>query len=127
MRMLLADAHVRLLRAMRQAIAADRWFDPWLGDAGGAGPALVIEDFSSEPWASLTFTGMRHRIDIRLEGRQVEVEAAYDRLRALMTEPDLELAGHFLAEIELSFTRGEVREDGSMAMTLCYEALTIEE
>lgn len=127
MRMQLADAHVRLLRAMRQAIAADRWFDPWLGDGSGAGPALVIEDFSSEPWASLTFTGMRHRIDIRLEGRQVDVEAAYDRLRALMTEPDLELAGHFLAEIALSCTHGEVRDDGGMAMTLSYEALTIEE
>lgn len=74
MRMLLTDAHVRLLRAMRSAIAADRWFEPWLD--GRFGPALVIEDFTSEPWASLTFAGMRHAIDIRLSGPNADVEAA---------------------------------------------------
>lgn len=127
MRNLLTDAHVRLLRAMRGAIAADSWFDPWLGDPVATGPSLVIEEFSSEPWASLTFVGMRHRIDIRLRGVREDVENAYDRLRALMTEPDLNLSGHFLAEIEMVDARGEIRGDDSMEMALRYEALTIEE
>ncbi len=127
MRKLLTDAHVRLLRAMRGAIAADVWFDPWLGDPTAAGPSLVIEDFSSEPWASLTFMGMRHRVDIRLRGPRGEVENAYDRLRSLMTEPDIDLPGQFLAKNEMVDARGEIHADDSMQMSLRYEALTIEE
>jgi hypothetical protein len=125
MRMLLTDAHVRLLRAMRAAIRSDRWFEPWLDGSGG--PSLVIEDFTSEPWASLTFSGMRHAIDIRLSGPHADVEAAYDRLRALMTEPDIPIPGHFLAEMELVHTEAGLGPDGTMVMELRYEALTIED
>jgi len=135
MRGLLVDAHVRLLRAVRGAIAADPWFDCWLDAGAGeedfscerAGPPLVVEDFASEPWASLTFKGMRHSLAIRLHGGMQAVESAYDRLEALLTEPDLKLPGHFLAEMELIESKGEIHQDGSMTLGIQFEALTIEE
>lgn len=127
MRNLLTDAHMRLLRAMRSVIAADRWLEPWIEGDPQAGASLVIEDFSSEPWASLTFSGMRHCIDIRLRGQRMDVENAYARLRSLMLEPELDLPGHFLAEIELVHTIRETGTDGSLMLSLRYEALTIEE
>ena len=37
-------------------------------DARTEAPLLIIEDFGEAPWASLTFSGTRHRVDIRLEG-----------------------------------------------------------
>lgn len=136
MRALLTDAHVRLLRAVRETISADPWFDGWapqaLADAASSSEAfgvqrLVIEDFASEPWASLTFSGMRHSLAIRLHGTQTAVESAYDRLEALLTEPDLDLPGHFLAEMELVESNGEIHPDGSMSLGIQFDALTIEE
>ena len=136
MRGLLVDAHIRLLRALRATIAADPWLDDWASivDAEGlhgapcaAVPKLVIEDFASEPWASLTFSGMRHSLAIKLHGRQNDVETAYDRLEALLTEPDLNMPGHFLAEMELIESSGEIHLDGSMSLGIQFEALTIEE
>lgn len=127
MRGLLADAHVRLLRAIRAAIGSDRWFDGWTvpDDHGHAG--LVIEGFESEPWASLTFRGERHQIRIRLEGEMMAVEAAYDRLEALFTQPELDLPGHVLAEMQLSESCGEIHPDGRMSLAILFDALTIEE
>lgn len=127
MRNMLTDAHMRLLRAIRGAIAADHWFEPWLEDNANQQFSLVIEDFASEPWASLTFTGMRHSIDIRLCGPQMDVEAAYDRLEVLMREPDLNMPGHFLADIERVHSNGEIGRYGQMTLRLRYEALTIAE
>ncbi len=145
MRGLFVDAHVRLLRAVRAAIVADPWFENWtqpgeeaLFGVGGCeekdvfslasvGPSLVIEDFASEPWASLTFKGMRHSLAIRLHGAVDAVESAYDRLEALMTEPDLQLPGHFLAELELIESNGEIHQNGQMTLGIQFEALTIEE
>jgi hypothetical protein len=126
MRQLLTDAHVRLLRAVRNAITSDQWLQPWMQMAAD-GPALVVEDFASEPWASLTFCGMRHRLDIRLSGTQQDVETAYDRLKAILETPEFDLPGHFLAELELIESKGEIHADERMSLTLQLEALTIEE
>jgi len=145
MRSNLTNAHIRLLRAVRATIAADPWFAAWCpqaaasSDAGfddfetglhagsSSAPTLVIEDFASEPWASLTFSGMRHSLAIRLHGPQLAVESAYDRLECLLTEPDLDIHGHFLADMELVESEGEIHPDGSMSLGIQFEALTIEE
>jgi hypothetical protein len=127
MRGMMADANVRLLRAIRTTIGSDRWFDGWYGGPDSAGPSLVIEGFDSEPWASMTFRGERHRISIRLEGEMLAVEAAYDRLEALFTEPDLDLPGHVLAEMQLAESNGEIHPDGRMRLAILFEALTLEE
>ena len=130
MRALFTDAHARLIRAVREAIAADLWIGRWLlcdPLDPGAGPSLVIEDFASEPWASLTFAGMRHQLDIRLRGTIQDVETAYDRLLAVMVEPDIMIPGHFLADVQLVESIAEIRPDGGMDLAIQFEALTIEE
>lgn len=125
MRFQLTDVHVRLLRGIRSLITSDPGLAHWLDDREG--PAMVIEGFDSEPWASLTFSGTRHRLDVRLQGPAAEVEDASARLRALLKEPDLNLPGHFLAEIEVSRSISEIHQDGLMSLAIQVEALTIEE
>lgn len=127
MRGLLANAHVRLLRAVRAAIGSDQWFAGWTATDSEGRAGLVIEGFESEPWASLTFKGERHLIRIRLEGEMQAVEAAYDRLESLFTQPELSLPGHILAEMQLSESCGEIHPDGRMSLAILFEALTIEE
>jgi hypothetical protein len=126
MKMMLGDVHQSLLRSVRNAIAADSCLGKW-ASTGGTAPPLVIEDFSSTPWASLTFVGRRHSIALRLAGPTMEVEAAYDRLVALLTEPAFELKGHFLAEMDVVDVDASIDLDGGMRMAVTVEALTIEE
>ena len=136
MRASLTDAHVRLLRGIREVIAQDERLAGWLAHPfdlvrddtpARRAQGLVIENFESEPWASLTFTGMRHRLDVRLSGEEAHVADAYDRLKALLADPPLHLPGHFVAELELIDSLGEIRPDGQMDLVVRIEALTIEE
>lgn len=125
MRTMMGGIQVSLMRAVRAAIGADRWFDGWTGIGGTA--SLVIEEMESNPWASLTFSGQRHRMGFRLEGPITDVESAYDRLVALLTEPDISLVGHVLADMQLAESVGEIHPDGRMSLAILFEALTIEE
>ncbi|NNM78255.1 hypothetical protein HJG53_15285 [Sphingomonas sp. ID1715] len=68
-------------------------------------PGLLVLTSSSEPWASVTFSGMRHRL---LCGAGIDLTGA--------EEADLPLAGHIVADLSW-------RED---AGGLVIEALTIE-
>ncbi len=117
----------RLLRAIRRTLDSDSLLGDWLRGGTGARPALVIEEFETRPWASLTFSGARHRLVIRLSGPQLEVEHAYDRLRALLVEPEISLPGHFLADLAIAEVEAEIHEAGGMTMSVTVEALTIEE
>lgn len=128
------SAHRALLVAIRSAILADPWFEGWTGlsgssgpDAKKAGPALILEDFAWEPWASLTYTGARHRFELRLDGPMAIVEQAQDRLEALFASGDLPLAGQFLADFAIGEKEGEVRQDGTMQLSISLEALTLED
>ncbi|WP_199553609.1 hypothetical protein [Sandaracinobacteroides hominis] len=125
MRAGLTDPHIRLLRRMREWISTDPWFVDWR-DRGGK-PSLAIESFDSAPWASLTFSGMRHVLDVRLDGAGTDVEQALAQLREQLPETDLGIAGHFLAEIQVVETALEIGEDGRTSLCLRVEALTIEE
>lgn len=60
---------------------------------------LIIEGVESVEWASLTFVGERHILDVRIDGEATAVAAA---LAAIVRDlPDVEVAipGHFIAEI----------------------------
>lgn len=125
MRAGLTDPHVRLLRRMREWISADPWFANWHGR--DAKPSLSIESFGSEPWASLTFSGSRHALDLRLDGADGDVKQALQQLQEQLSETDLGLAGHFLADIQITETTAEIDENGRTSLCLRIEALTIEE
>ena len=125
MRMSLGRASAALLRAVRMVVgdAAD-------GAAGRATddtPLLAVSAFESEPWASLTFSGARHRLEVRLEGRAAQVREARARLAASLAEMDLTIPGQFLADSEL-VDAGCIRlEHGCISLNLRLMALTIEE
>lgn len=115
-----------LIAAIRGAIGEDQWFDRWAREEG-AQPFFAIRGFDSEPWASLTFTGVRHSLALRLAGPVEKVEAAWDRIEALLVAADFALAGHFLADFAIGEKQGEILPDGTMTLSVELEALTIAE
>jgi hypothetical protein len=125
MRARLSDPHGQLLALLRARVSPE----PWINRPSGAGgpPALTLEAFDAEPWASLTFTGMRHALDMRLDGLAQEVLSVLDSLALWADEPDSDLSGHFLADVQITERAREVRDGGHMSLSLRLEALTIEE
>ena len=118
-------AHVQLLRLLRERLAPPPGFEAWQVESGR--PWLAVEDFACEPWASLTFSGARHRLTVRLSGEREAVEAAYARLRSLARDERTALTGHFLAGIELEESEGVIDGAGQMDLMVRIGMLTIEE
>ena len=84
------------------------------------GCALHVEAIRGRPWASVTFSGARHELDLRLTGPSAEQAAA--RLTSCLDSAEFKLRGHFVADIAL--VSKEAAEDG---VRLRLEALTVEE
>jgi hypothetical protein len=79
---------------------------------------LLLDHGESEDWHSLLFDGGRHRLDLRLRGK--DVDAALDALPGWVAAPDFTINGHLIADIKLvSIDR---RDDEAIAHL---EALTI--
>lgn len=127
MRSDMTAVHGRLLRLLTAQLESDPQLAHWMSAQDAALPGLVIESFDSAPWASLTFTGERHRLEVRLDGRPDEVEAAQDRIEALIEAPTFDLGRHCLIELALTASDAELRDDGTMRLALTLEALTIED
>ena len=85
-------------------------------------PAVTVEPLSRTDWASVTFSGARHRLRAVLRGTGA-VGAAADFLD-VMDELDLPIAGHIVADIALV---SEERCDEGCYACLLLEALTIED
>lgn len=81
---------------------------------------VTVDPIARTEWASITFTGARHRLRVRLEG-QGAVGAAADFLHT-MHDIDLPLPGHIVADLALV---SEERRDGGDYACLELEALTI--
>ena len=105
----LSTAAAALLRALiaRTAIPRDR---------------ILLTDWTSVDWQSLTFVGERHEITLRLTGAEAGLGA--DRLGAGLADAEFAIPGHIVADIAIV---GNVREakDGSVIVSI--EALTIAE
>ncbi|HEV2867083.1 MAG TPA: hypothetical protein VGX37_11270 [Allosphingosinicella sp.] len=82
---------------------------------------LDIEQIVSRRWVSVTFSGHRHSVRLRLEGEGAA--AAADALVEGLSEREFDLTGHVVADIAL--LSDERREDlGEVRLEL--EALTVE-
>jgi hypothetical protein len=79
-----------------------------------------VESLESQAWASITFSGERHRLVLRLDGP--EAAAAADAFLPGLAEREFTLRGHILADISLV-----AQERGADLVRLTLEALTIEE
>ena len=131
-------ALLRSIRARAQALPAA--LAPAVGHGldernGQAEAALILEDISEEPWASLTFSGIRHSVELRLEGARDAVErlaadlAQWDGVPGAGADSELGagLAGHFLADVKLTILNKVALDGGRTSLCLRLDALTIEE
>lgn len=81
---------------------------------------MTIEELTSRRWASITFSGERHRMVLRLQGSGAR--AAAQAFLADLGEREFELKDHILVDIAL-LAMDDDRDD-SVLLTL--EALTVE-
>ncbi len=112
MRTMISGAQGALLRAIRRFLE---------DDGNESWPAMVVETTSSHNWASATFSGQRHRLELRFDGGDV---AKIDRLVAALGTAELVLPGHIVADIAL--VEHEMHDgDPLPAHRLVFEALTV--
>lgn len=107
MQRLTEDAATAFLKAIRAAFAS-------------FGGGFALHELASRNWASVTFSGARHRMTFSLEGAGAE-EAA-DAFLGTVTEAQFGLRGHILADIAVT---GEERSADRVRISL--EALTVED
>ena len=106
MRPPLHDATTALLRAIRGSFVSFAGF--------------AVEEVRSRSWASVTFSGARHELSIRLDGEGAEAAAA--SFLGGLEAAEFDLRGHVLADIALV---SEEQRPGSVRIRL--EALTVED
>jgi len=109
MRRMTEDAATALLRALCASFAS---FD---GE-------FRVDELTSRGWASVTFSGARHRVSFSLDG--AGAGAAADDFLEHLEEAEFDLGGHILADIALV---GEERNLEADRVQLSLEALTVED
>jgi len=136
MRAGLASANGRMVRALHARLglagAVESAEALLSADAGGNSdplcqPLMVIEDLQEEPWASLTFSGTRHRVELRIDGRAQAIAKAVEALETWSEEAEPLPGGYFLAEVQVTETARQVGGFGRMLLGLRLDVLTIEE
>lgn len=78
-------------------------------------PSAILQETRERPWASITFSGARHWILLRVPKEEAE------RLARDLPEADLPIVGHIVADLVIMNQRPEA---DSTLLTL--EALTVE-
>lgn len=109
MRMAMSPAAAGLLRSIlrRAGVKRDR---------------ILLTEFRSTDWQSLTFIGEQHKICLRIPGAD-SLEIASGLIDGI-EEHEFPVPGHVVADIAV--VRGpDLGEDGSVALEI--EALTVEE
>jgi len=101
-----SDPHRLLLRSLQAR-------------AGGAAHTTIVTA-QSEAWASATFRGARHVIDLLLDGDDAQQRA--DRLAGEMDGIEFDLPGDLVADIAVT---GQA--DGPAGVAISIEALTVED
>lgn len=81
---------------------------------------ILLTDVQSVDWQSLTFTGERHQIQLRVAG--ADAREIVDRMCAGLADAEFDIPGHIVADIAL--VGAPARQfDGSFGLTI--EALTV--
>ncbi len=88
-------------------------------------PILIVESACSLDWASATFVGATHKLDLRLDGDAAAVAAALALLLADLGDAEIPVAGQIVAEIAATPGVLAVFDTGNAAQSLCVRALTI--
>lgn len=85
------------------------------------GAPVTFESVASRPWASITFSGERHRLALCVPGPGAQ--AAVDVFLDGLGDREFGLRGHILADIEATGVQRDA--DGQIRLTL--EALTVDD
>lgn len=85
-----------------------------------AGAMPHIEEIASRPWASITFTGARHRIALRFSGP--DATASAERMCDGLDHAEFDLGRHLLVDIDVV-----EREEEDAGCRILLEALTVED
>ena len=93
-----------------------------LARAAVAREAVLLTDYRSTEWHSLTFAGERHEVGLRIPGPAAA--AIVERLLSGLADAEFAIAGHIVADIAVR-GRPVTHDDG--AITVDPEALTIAE
>ena len=109
MKLAMSPAAAGLLRALLLRAGVDR-------------NRILLSDFRSTDWHSLTFAGERHRIDLRIPGPDAAVIAR--SLTDDLGDAEFAIPGQIVADIAVD---GAMIEHPDGAVSLTIEALTIEE
>ena len=109
MKLAMSPAAAGLLRAL-------------LGRAGVDRNRILLSEFHSTDWCSLTFAGERHRIDLRIPGP--DAAAIADALTRDLPEAEFAIPRQIVADIGVE---GAMIEHPDGAISLTIEALTIAE
>jgi len=84
-----------------------------------AGAAPCVERIASTPWASITFTGMRHTLRLRFDGADAGARAR--AMTAGLGYAEFDLGRYTLVDVAVA-----EREDHDGCARLTLEALVIE-
>ncbi|HUG45309.1 MAG TPA: hypothetical protein VMK31_02200 [Sphingomicrobium sp.] len=109
MRLALSPAAAGLLRSLLRRCGVER-------------DRILLTEFNSMDWQSLTFTGEQHRIRLRVPGPDSARIVA--QLADGIEDAEFSIPGHIVADIALA-GEPEAQKDGSLAITI--EALTVAE
>lgn len=109
MKLAMSPAAAGLLRALLARAGVDR-------------NRILLSDFRSIDWRSLTFNGERHRIDLRIPGPGASPVARM--LTHGLGEAEFAIPGQIVADIAVN---GAIIEHPDGSISLRIEALTIEE
>ena len=109
MKLAMSPAAASLLRALLNRAGMDR-------------NRILLTEFRSTDWRSLTFAGERHRIQLRIPGPGATAIA--EQLTADLGEAEFAIAGHIVADIAVD---GTMIEHPGGAVSLAIEALTVED
>lgn len=109
MRLAMSPAAAGLLRSLLRRAGVER-------------DRILLTEFRSTDWQSLTFIGEQHKIRLRIPGPGSADVAA--RLVNGIEDADMAIPGHVVADIALA-SEPERQPDGSTLVEL--EALTVEE
>ena len=90
--------------------------------AGVTRDRILLTDYRSTDWQSLTFVGERHEMRFRIPGPNAA--EIYRAMTQGLADAEVSLSRQFLADIAI-FDAPKQEEDGSIAFGI--EALTIEE
>lgn len=109
MKLAMSAAAAGLLRALLSRVGLER-------------DRILLIEFRSVPWRSLTFDGERHSISLRIP--PPAACAVLERLTRGLEDADLPIPGHILADIAVAGSPS-VQADGAILLEL--EALTVAE